>query len=161
MKRLEWPVSRWSGHSARSQARRWNLHCRRSRIGDASQHEEALQRPQPSESYSRSRPKPAAGTFLPQWPMHSVSGRSQISSMNGAFGWNGHCRATAGKTERSQLGECFNVHRHGRAGMATFSFGMDTDRSAAPGCTSVTVRGAIARTRPLPDPVFWSGITVE
>jgi hypothetical protein len=56
MKRLEWPVSKWSGHSARSPARGWNLHCRRSRTGDASQHEKSLQRPQSSESYSRVRP---------------------------------------------------------------------------------------------------------
>ena len=42
------------------------------------------------------RPTPAAGTFLAQWPMYFVSGRSQISSSNTEFGGSGRCRITAG-----------------------------------------------------------------
>ena len=69
-------------------------HCRPSRIGDASQHEALLERLRAGESNRRSRPTPATGTFLAQWPLDFVSGRSQVSPSNAEFDGSSLCRIT-------------------------------------------------------------------
>jgi hypothetical protein len=42
----------------------------------------------------RERPTPATGTFLAQWPLDFVSGRSQISPSKAEFGGSSRCRIT-------------------------------------------------------------------
>jgi hypothetical protein len=53
--RRERPESRWSSHSSRLQARRWNLHSRPSRISDTRRYEGLLERSRASESTRSTR----------------------------------------------------------------------------------------------------------
>jgi len=57
------------------------------------------------------RPKPAAGTFLAQWPVHFVSGQSQISSRNAVPDASGRCRITGGFGELQPNGRTSSRRR--------------------------------------------------
>jgi hypothetical protein len=71
-------------------------------MGDATRHEQRIERQLVKASKWRYRPTPAGGDFLVDGLVYCVSGRSLNSSRKTEFGASGHCRISTSDVGKLQ-----------------------------------------------------------